>query len=114
MSRHDPSIQKARALFDRAGDRLDPGMAHRLRLAREAALRPRPATHRSWGLPAGAFAAAVLALGLAWWLPGRPGLAPAAPDPLAGEELEALVVAEDAELYAWLADAPVAATQVRQ
>ena len=109
MSRPDDSADTARALFGRASDQLDQGMAFRLRRAREAALQSRPAPARAWSVPAGAFAAAVLALGLAWWLPGRPGAAPAAPDALASEDIEALVVAEDAELYAWLAEAPVAA-----
>lgn len=114
MSRPDDDLDTARVLFARASDRLDQGMAFRLRRARESALQARPAAARGWRLPAGAFAAAVLALGLAWWLPGRPWLVPADPAPLAGEDVEALVVAEDAELYAWLADAPVAAAGDRR
>lgn len=109
MSRPDDFHDTPRALFDRASDRLDQGMAFRLRRAREAALMPRPAKAPAWRVPAGAAAAAVLALGLAWWLPGRDAPSPADPGALASEDLEALVVAEDAELYAWLADAPVAA-----
>ena len=114
MSRPDDEFETARALFARASERLDQGTAFRLRRAREAALQARPAAARGWRLPAGAFAAAVLALGLAWWLPGRPALAPQDPAPLAGEDIEALVVAEDAELYAWLAEAPVAAAGDRR
>ena len=108
MSRPDDSRDTPRALFERASERLDHGMAFRLRRAREAALQAPARPARAWGVPAGAFAAAVLALGLAWWLPGRPAGTLATPDPLAGEDIEALVLAEDAELYAWLAEAPVA------
>ncbi|GAB2660184.1 hypothetical protein [Arenimonas aestuarii] len=108
MSRPDPTHERARDLFDRASDRLDHGMAFRLRRAREAALRPAPAAggRRLW--PAGAAAASILAVGLAWWIPSR--TVPDAPGtmPLASEEIESLVMAEDAELYAWLAEAPVA------
>lgn len=109
MSRPDNDHDTPRALFERASERLDQGMAYRLRRAREAALQGRPAKRPAWGVPAGAFAAAVLALGLAWWLPAGPGPSTAAPDALAVEDIDALVVAEDAELYAWLAEAPVAA-----
>lgn len=108
MSRPEHHSDKARALFDRASAGLDQGMAFRLRRAREAALQANRPPSRAWGVPAGAFAAAVLALGLAWWLPARTGPATVAPDSLASEDIEALVMAEDAELYAWLAEAPVA------
>ena len=114
MNRRDPESKTApalpaRELFEQASRRLDPGTATRLRDARRAALagpgrRPAPA----WGLPAGAFAAAVLALGLAWWWPGHPA-GPSAPlaDAPGPAELEALLD-EEPEFYAWLADAPVA------
>ncbi|WP_146908914.1 hypothetical protein [Arenimonas daejeonensis] len=61
-------------------------------------------------MPAGAFAAAVLALGLAWWLPQPTAVPmPSDTDELAvNAELDSLVIDEDPELYAWLADAPVA------
>ena len=100
-----------KALFEDAVQRLDLGAANRLRLARRAALAgaaPAARRGRAW-LPALA-AAAVLVLGLAWWLPRGPAPAPVAPPALASED--AAVVAEDsedAELYAWLAEAPVAA-----
>lgn len=108
MSRPDPNLDRARELFTRASDRLDQGMAFRLRRAREAALRPAPTGHGRRYWPAGAVAASVMALGLAWWLPGRVGPAAPVAAPLASDEIEALVTAEDAELYAWLAEAPVA------
>ena len=113
MTRPDPQTHAARELFDRASDRLDQGMAFRLRRARMEAQQPR-ATRAGRLLPAGAFAAAVLALGLAWWMPrGGTPVAPAPGEPIADAELEALVVEEDAELYAWLAEAPVAAPEAR-
>lgn len=108
MSRPDPTLDRARDLFDRASDRLDQGTAFRLRRAREAALRPESAAtgRRLW--PAGAVTASLMALAMAWWIPSRIG--PEAPGavPLANDEIESLVMAEDAELYAWLAEAPVA------
>ena len=111
MTRPDPITDRARDLFERASDGLDQGMAFRLRRARHEAQQPRPVRRAIPALvPAGAFAAAVLALGLAWWLPQRavvaPPTAPAAT--VSAAELDALVIEEDAELYAWLADAPVA------
>ncbi len=111
MNRPDPITDRARDLFERASDGLDQGMAFRLRRARHDAQQPRP-TRRAvpMMLPAGAFAAAVLALGLAWWRPQPVAVAPVA-DPVVAvstAELDALVIEEDTELYAWLAEAPVA------
>ena len=108
MSRPDPTPDRARDLFDRASQRLDQGTAFRLRRAREAALRPQTAStaRRFW--PAGAVAASVMTLALAWWIPSRIGPETPGAAPLASDEIESLVVAEDAELYAWLAEAPVA------
>ena len=112
MNRPDPIAERARTLFGRAADGLDPAMAGRLRQARREALRgERRAPSARW-LPAGAFAAAVLALGLAWWLPPRP--APDAGDVLSGTEIDELVLAEDADLYVLLADAPVATSGARR
>ena len=110
MTSHDPNTSHARDLFDRASTRVDPGTAQRLRRARQQALQ---APARSRGLPglvpAGAFAAAVLALGLVWWMPPLPGTAPAGATVAAADaEIDGLMTEEDPELYAWLADAPVA------
>lgn len=103
-----------KALFDAAVQGLDPGAANRLRQARRAALagpvRARPA---AW-LPALA-ATAVLVLGLAWWLPRRdapPAPVASVPTVAATATEDAAELAEDdedADLYAWLAEAPVAA-----
>ena len=111
MTRPDPITDRARDLFERASDGLDQGMAFRLRRARHEAQQVRPARRGlALAVPAGAFAAAVLALGLAWWLPQRTVMPPATDPALAAStaELDALVIEEDAELYAWLAEAPVA------
>jgi hypothetical protein len=106
-----------RALFEHSVQRLDLPAGNRLRLARRAALSGAGA-HGGHGLgwrPALA-AAVVLALGLAWWMPTRFGAAPApAPAPAAiataAASDDALISAEsdDPDLYAWLAEAPVAA-----
>jgi hypothetical protein len=104
-----------RALFEDAVQRLDLGAANRLRQARRAALgeaSTAPLRRRSW-LPVVA-AAAVLLLGLAWWLPRGAVPAsvsvPVAASPAASEDAAVLAEdGEDAEFYAWLAEAPVAA-----
>lgn len=114
MSRPDPITPRARELFDRASAGVDHGMAFRLRRARQAAQQPARALPGQRLLPAGAFAAAVLALGLAWWLPQRPSTGETPADPLAASEVDALVVEEDPDLYAWLAEAPVAVAEVRR
>lgn len=108
---HDPVDRGPRDLFERASAGLDQGMAFRLRRARQQALQPSapaPARGVRWLVPSGAFAAAALALGVAWWSPPTPVVAP--DTPLAGNaEIEQLLESdEDPALYAWLADAPVA------
>jgi ferric-dicitrate binding protein FerR (iron transport regulator) len=111
MTSHDPINQTARDLFERASARVDQPSAQRLRRARQDALQSRPRSRLAAGLmPAGAFAAAVLALGLAWWMPPRPAATPAADPTVAttDAEIEGLMTEEDPELYSWLADAPVA------
>ena len=60
-------------------------------------------------MPMGAAAAAVLALGVAWWMPRSPEATPETTAITATDaEIDSLMTDEDAELYAWLADAPVA------
>ncbi len=101
---------RARDLFDRASTQLDARTANTLRLARREALAPsRPKRRGAW-IPAGAAMAAVLAVGLSWWLPQQSTVVPGASGefvavPAASTEL---AVDDDAELYAWLGDAPVA------
>ena len=113
MNSHDPNQipvaggGPARQLFERASARLDIATANRLRLMRrDAQARPGPRRGRSF-LPMGATAAALLALGLAWWLPGK-NLQDSA-SPVALEAAQAAYIGDDdAEVYAWLGDAPVA------
>jgi len=110
MTSHDPINPGPRELFDRASARVDQGTANRLRRARQHALQAHPRARMAYGLvPAGAFAATALALGLAWWMPQRPGAAPPAGQVTASDaEIDGLISDEDPDLYAWLADAPVA------
>lgn len=109
MTSQDPITPKARALFERASQRLDQGTAFRLQRARLAAQQPRRSRPGAILVPAGAFAAAVLALGLAWWSPTPPATPGTSQEGavLVDAEIEVLVE-EDPELYAWLAEAPVA------
>lgn len=106
----------ARASFERAVESVDVGTANRLRLFRREALAVRPRRARIWLLPVGALAAAVLVLALAWRAPGAVapveiGTKPA--DPIAVEEITPMEFPseDDAELYAWLGEAPVATPQ---
>jgi len=107
---------KARALFERSVQELDDAAVKRLRLARRGALASEGANAPRWqGWPAGLAAAGVLAIGLAWWWP-RETVAPVAPVAANNAQVEQgtdePVLAEaddDADLYAFLADAPVAA-----
>lgn len=75
MSSPDERIeQRARALFQRASQELDPAIAGRLRAARRDALQARPASPLTARLllPAGAFAVIALAT-LMVWQPHRGG-----------------------------------------
>ena len=114
MSRPDPINDRARELFERASEHLDQGAAFRLRRARLEARQPRRRSVPGF-VPAGAFAAAVLALGLAWWMPASNG--PVTPpvesanESVPATEFDTLLAEEDTELYIWLADAPVATTR---
>lgn len=106
---------QARALFERSVQQLDEVAVRRLRLARRSTLASTSAARsRAW--PAGVAAAAMLVLGLAWWLPrAAPAPAPSATGPAAVAEEPVLAEAdEDADLYAWLGEAPVAADDPEQ
>ncbi|KFN43344.1 hypothetical protein [Arenimonas oryziterrae] len=119
MNGHDPnhlpdetaSVDAARQLFDRAGDRLDTATANRLRLMRREALRGAagPASRLGTWLPVGAAAVAVLALAIAWRAPVPEENIADTPDTELGTD-PAVTGEDDAELYAWLGDAPVATT----
>lgn len=99
---------KARQQFESAVDSMDAGTGNRLRLMRREALAGPQATPRGWLVPSIAVAAAVLAIGIAWRQPTTP--ADATPPALAVDESAQLGFPSDdeAELYAWLGEAPVA------
>jgi hypothetical protein len=102
-----------RALFEEAVRRLDGNAAGQLRAVRRRALEAGAGDTRSlrpaWK-PALA-TAALLAVGLAWWLPQREVATPVAPAaaPPVAEEPVLVEAADEAEIYAWLSEAPVAA-----
>lgn len=99
---------KARQEFESAVGSIDAGTGNRLRLMRREALAGTQARKRGWLVPSIAVAAAVLAIGLAWRQPSVT-TAPTTPA-LAVDETAQLGFPSDdeAELYAWLGDAPVA------
>ena len=100
---------RLKALFEDAVSSVDAASANRLRLMRRqalAGLEPRRGPPDQ--LPKAHAVAAVSALGLA--KPLQPAPAGAAPAPVADANLTLdLPVDEDAALYAWLGEAPVAA-----
>jgi hypothetical protein len=109
---------KARASFERAVGDLPVATANRLRLARRNALvrdagHPASARIARWRIPLAA--AAVVLLGLGWWrqseapivAPSAPVAARAAPA-AAPPSLPMLANEDEADLYDWLAEAPVA------
>lgn len=99
---------RARQEFEAAVDSIDAGTGNRLRLMRREALAGTATTNRGWLLPSIAMAAAILAVGLAW----RQPVVPAEPssNEIAVDETAQLGFPSDdeAELYAWLGEAPVA------
>jgi len=100
----------ARDLFERSVERIDVATGNRLRLMRRDALASSmraPNSTRRW-LPAAGLASAALVVTLALLLPREPE-----PSIASGQEpidvSETVFPAEDeAELYAWLGEAPVA------
>lgn len=124
---HDPheGPARTRALFARAADRIDPATARRLLEARRRAQVPR-ASAPAWrfAVPVGAAAAVALAFGIGPGFPPATGdgavaavtmpdpASVAALDPALPDEIERLLDAEDPDIYAWLADAPVATAGV--
>lgn len=121
----DP-IQSSRALFEAQVDATDAATRTALRARRREALARGTATPRRWWWPAGGMVTAALVL--AFYLPRAPmrspepapqatavADAPAPSQALAGNRADAAALAEaatlelenDAEFYAWLAEAPV-------
>ncbi len=104
---------RARESFENSVAGLDQSTSNRLRLLRREALCAARAPARVWGLPLAATAVAVLALGLAWRTNTNPAAVPRPAPADAAEEISAngFPSEEDADLYAWLGDAPVAPAQ---
>lgn len=100
---------RARQAFESSVAGLDQATGNRLRLMRrEAIAASRPQT-RAWALPLAAAAVAFFALGLAWRGISPP--TPAAPESTGNAEVVPAAEfpsEEDADLYAWLGEAPVA------
>ena len=95
-----------RKLFEEAVVDLDAATANRLRLMRREALSATAPARPRVLLPALGFAAAVLAVGLGW----RAANPPVPAGNVTAEPVPAIELAsdEDAALYAWLGEAPVA------
>lgn len=107
MSQHEhDNPDAARRLFDEAVGGLDADTAKRLRLMRREALAGAQASSGRRWLPAAAFATALLALGLGWRIARPPAPVEVAPAEVALPV--DLAAEEDAALYAWLGEAPVA------
>ena len=104
-------LAASRELFERSVERIDVATGNRLRLMRRDALASATLhgrnTAKRW-LPAAGLASAALLVALALWLP-REAEQGVATSPESIEIIEAAFPAEDeAELYAWLSEAPVA------
>jgi hypothetical protein len=105
-SARDPLLEKSRHLFQDQCVHLDMATGNRLRLMRRDTLNALPARHRRARWQAGA-AALTLTIGMAWWMPSR-NSDPDSETYAAQTPEAALLEEEDAELYAWLGEAPVA------
>jgi hypothetical protein len=116
MNSHEPEAnqpsnnamtEKSRTLFARASAQLDPATSNRLGVMRREALAgARPRTPHRW-LPLGAAAATLLGIGIGWWLPQRN--AAVAPNEISiNASDQDLLPEDDAEIYDWLGEAPVA------
>ena len=112
---HDPLANRARGLFDSAVSGVDAATAARLRSARRSALQRRHAPIARFLLPAGAFAAAALALGLVWHphagTPATPAVkvataAGTGSDSLAAADAADLDLYQNLDFYGWLANQP--------
>jgi hypothetical protein len=122
MNRDDGGMAtKARDTFERAVRDMPVATANRLRLARRHALAGdagrAPASRLArWRIPLAA--AALLLVGIGYW---RPAVAPSAtpsvtsgasaPVPAPVPALPLLADEDEADLYAWLAEAPVASDE---
>ena len=97
----------ARELFEDSVQRIDPETAMRLRQIRRERLSGPQRTTRPWLIPTAATLAAVLILAMIHWLPAAGTPAAHAPEAVAVDD-SVYVGDDDAELYAWLGEGPVA------
>jgi hypothetical protein len=116
MNSADPITKKARVVFDQAVDSLDIATINRLRLMRRDTLTSTQAKHRDvsalkrWWLPVAGISALALVLSI------NVLLMPQKNDLSFAEYDSALILSEDdtdAEMLAWLADAPVDVSMVK-
>lgn len=118
MNGHDPDhdmprppagLTNSRELFERSVERIDAATGNRLRLMRRDALAGARQRRARWLAPGVTAALVLLLAGLAWWLPAPPEQAAAALPPEILDGGEAVFPGDkDAEMYAWLGEAPVA------
>ena len=103
---------RARALYRRAGPRVDPATAGQLRAVRRDALEARHRRGMRWMVPTGAVAAALLAAVVVWQPSQRHATAPASTQATNADALPPDVGQTDPSLYqnlgfyAWLAQQP--------
>ncbi|MEO7252435.1 MAG: hypothetical protein ABIW30_07505 [Arenimonas sp.] len=107
-ARVDPAgLSRARELFEHSVQRIDPATATRLRHMRRELLSGPQRTTRPWLIPAAATMSALLILAMTHWLPAASTSAAPAPETIAVDD-SVFAADEDAELYAWLGEGPVA------
>ena len=102
---------QARECFGQAVESLDAGAANRLRLLRREALGSPRRRARAWLLPVGAVAATALVATFIWRAPNGAAIPPT--HPIVIEDVAPLEFPseDEAELYAWLGEAPVASPE---
>ena len=116
MNGHDPGhgpppdvLATSRELFESAVGQLDTATGNRLRLMRRHAQSAPAAPAARWLAPTGAAATVLLVVTLAWWQSrgSEPATVPVA------AAVERFPSEDEAELYAWLGEAPVATDVAR-
>ena len=109
---HDVRVDTAglpgtRELFEHSVQGIDPATATRLRQIRRELFSDRKRTTRPWLIPAAATFSAVLLLAMFDWMPAASTPVPHAPETFAVDD-SVYAADDEAEVYAWLGDAPVA------
>jgi len=107
------ALATSRELFESAVGQLDTATGNRLRLMRRHAQAAPAAPVARWLVPAGAAAMALLVATLTWWQwrGAEPAAEPASM--AAAASVDRFPNEDDAELYAWLGEAPVATDVAR-